>query len=63
LNPILNISVAGAFSDGSDAVLNFTNNKTYELQNYTSITHGPHFFKFGVVSASMRIPATPRTIS
>src|SRR5204863_10045572 len=48
LNPILNISVAGAFSDGSDAILNFTNNKTYELQNYTSITHGPHFFKFGV---------------
>jgi hypothetical protein len=48
LNPVLNISVAGAFSDGSDAVLNYANNSTYEFQNYTSITHGPHFVKFGV---------------
>src|SRR5258706_7025211 len=43
LSPTLNISVAGAFSDGSDSALNFANNSTYELQNYTSITHGTQF--------------------
>src|SRR5258706_3814319 len=47
LSPTLNISVAGAFSDGSDSALNFANNSTYELQNYTSITHGTQFIKFG----------------
>jgi hypothetical protein len=46
-NPELNISVADAFTSGSTIVQNYTNSDMYELQNYTSITHGTHFIKFG----------------
>jgi hypothetical protein len=46
-NPELNISVADAFTSGSTILQNYTNADTYELQNYTSITHGTHFIKFG----------------
>jgi hypothetical protein len=45
--PQLNISVAGAFTSGSDYPRQYTKNNTYELQNYTSITHGAQFIKFG----------------
>jgi len=47
LNPILNISVADAFTSGSTFPANFTHQRNYEYQNYTSITHGTHFLKFG----------------
>ncbi len=47
VNPVLNISVAEAFTEGSSFPENYTHNKNYEFQNYTSITHGTHFFKFG----------------
>jgi hypothetical protein len=46
-NPVLNISVASAFTSGSSSPLNYVNNDNYELQNYTSVTHGTQFFKFG----------------
>jgi Carboxypeptidase regulatory-like domain/TonB dependent receptor len=42
------INVSGAFtSGGAPFSLNFTDNDTYELQNYTSMTHGTHAIKFG----------------
>ena len=47
VDPELNISVSSAFTTGSDFAMNYANNQTYEFQNYTSITHGVHFFKFG----------------
>jgi len=47
LDPELNISVADAFTSGSSFPLNFNNQSNYEFQNYTSITHGVHFIKFG----------------
>ena len=47
-NPELNISVADAFTSGSTIINNFTHTNNYEVQNYTSITHGTHFIKFGV---------------
>lgn len=46
-NPELNISVADGFTSGSTIIQNYTNQDTYEVQNYTSITHGTHFIKFG----------------
>ncbi len=46
-NPELNISVADGFTSGSTILQNYTNQNNYELQNYTSITHGTHFIKFG----------------
>jgi hypothetical protein len=46
-NPVLNISVLSAFTTGSNSPLNYVNNDNYEVQNYTSITHGTQFFKFG----------------
>ena len=46
-NPILNISVSDAFTAGSSFPQNYTHQNNYEFQNYTSITHGTHFFKFG----------------
>ena len=40
--------VQGAFtSGGSSAQTVISNQDHYELQNYTSITHGKHFIKFG----------------
>jgi hypothetical protein len=47
-NPVLNISVSDGFTTGSSLISNFTHNNNYELQNYTSITHGTQFIKFGV---------------
>ena len=46
-NPILNISVSDAFTAGSSFPENYTHQDNYEFQNYTSITHGTHFIKFG----------------
>jgi hypothetical protein len=47
VDPELNISVTDAFTSGSSFPLNFNNQDNYEFQNYTSITHGTHFIKFG----------------
>lgn len=47
VNPVPNISVADAFTTGSSFPRNYTNVGNYELQNYTTITHGTHFIKFG----------------
>jgi hypothetical protein len=47
-NPVLNISVGDGFTTGSTILNNFNHQVNYELQNYTSITHGTHFIKFGV---------------
>jgi len=47
LNPVLNISVADAFTSGSTFSTDYTHQRNYEYQNYTSITHGTHFVKFG----------------
>ena len=43
------IDVQGAFVDGGSFNLNFTNQDNYELQNYTSLTKGTQFIKFGVM--------------
>jgi Carboxypeptidase regulatory-like domain/TonB dependent receptor len=51
-NPVLNISVADAFTAGSTILSNFNNANNYEIQNYTSITHGTHFIKFGIRARS-----------
>ncbi len=43
------ISVTQAFTTGGTSVgLALMNEDRYELQNYTSITHGTHYTKFGV---------------
>jgi len=47
INNVPNISVADAFTSGSSFPQNYTNVGNYELQNYTTITHGTHFIKFG----------------
>jgi hypothetical protein len=42
------INVQGAFSDGGNAAGSVNDHQDrYEFQNYTSIVHGKHFFKFG----------------
>ncbi|HLY18996.1 MAG TPA: carboxypeptidase regulatory-like domain-containing protein [Bryobacteraceae bacterium] len=44
------ISVLGAFTGGGAPFglgQSYSNENHYELQNYTSIVHGTHFFKFG----------------
>jgi hypothetical protein len=42
------VSVLGAFTGGGNNDGNIIENEdTYEVQNYTSIVHGKHFFKFG----------------
>ena len=44
------ISVLGAFTSGGTPFglgQSYSNEDHYELQNYTSIAHGTHFFKFG----------------
>jgi hypothetical protein len=42
------ISVQGAFSTGGNSTGYFNDHEDrYELQNYTSIVHGKHMFKFG----------------
>ncbi len=46
-DPELNISVGSAFTTGSNYLKNYTNAGNYEFQNYTSITHGTQFIKFG----------------
>ena len=46
-NPILNVQVNDAFAIGSNYNNQYTNQDNYELQNYTSITHGAQFIKFG----------------
>lgn len=46
-DPELNISVGSAFTTGSNYLRNYTNTGNYEFQNYTSITHGTQFIKFG----------------
>jgi hypothetical protein len=48
VDPELNISVASAFTTGGNYFPNYYNNTgNYEFQNYTSITHGTQFIKFG----------------
>ncbi len=47
LDPVLNISVADAFTSGANYPLSYSNTGNYEFQNYTSITHGTQFIKFG----------------
>jgi hypothetical protein len=42
------IRVNGAFTGGGSNRGSLTNNKNYELQNYTSFIAGPHMLKFGV---------------
>jgi hypothetical protein len=46
-DPELNISVANAFTQGSNYQRTYGNTGNYEFQNYTSITHGTQFIKFG----------------
>jgi hypothetical protein len=46
-DPTLNISVGSAFTTGSNFAKSYSNNGNYEFQNYTSITHGTQFIKFG----------------
>ncbi|MGA3186561.1 MAG: TonB-dependent receptor [Bryobacteraceae bacterium] len=46
-DPELNISVGSAFTSGSSYSQQYTNQGNYEFQNYTSITHGTQFIKFG----------------
>ncbi len=46
-DPELNISVGSAFTSGSNYPLTYANTGNYEFQNYTSITHGTQFIKFG----------------
>lgn len=46
-DPELNISVANAFTQGSNYLQTYGNTGNYEFQNYTSITHGTQFIKFG----------------
>lgn len=42
------VSVVGAFTDGGNSSGNLVDNENrYELQNYTSMTHGNHLIKFG----------------
>ncbi len=43
----MNVQVNDAFAVGSNFPLQYTNLNNYELQNYTSITHGTQFIKFG----------------
>lgn len=48
VDPGLNISVGSAFTTGGNYFPNYYNNQgNYEFQNYTSITHGTQFIKFG----------------
>jgi hypothetical protein len=48
-NQLPSVSVAGAFSTGGNGVGNSHDiNKHFELQNYTSISHGTHTIRFGV---------------
>jgi hypothetical protein len=47
VDPELNISVNSAFVTGSNYDQTYTNTDSHELQNYTSITHGTQFIKFG----------------
>ena len=46
-NPILNVQVNDEFAFGSNFPLQYTNQDNFELQNFTSITHGTQFIKFG----------------
>jgi hypothetical protein len=46
-DPELNISVANAFTQGANYLQTYGNTGNYEFQNYTSITHGTQFIKFG----------------
>lgn len=46
-DPELNIAVANAFTLGSNYQQTYGNTGNYEFQNYTSITHGTQFIKFG----------------
>ena len=46
-DPELNISVANAFTQGANYARSYGNTGNYEFQNYTSITHGTQFIKFG----------------
>ncbi len=48
VDPTLNISVISGFTTGSNYPLQYSNNRTYEFQNYTSITHKAHYVKFGI---------------
>ena len=47
IDPELNISVGGGFTTGGNFPLTYNHTDTYELSNYTSITHGTQFIKFG----------------
>ncbi len=47
IDPELNINVNSAFVEGSNYEQQYTNSDSHEMQNYTSITHGNQFIKFG----------------
>ncbi|MBZ5602642.1 MAG: carboxypeptidase regulatory-like domain-containing protein [Acidobacteriia bacterium] len=47
IDPELNIVVNSAFDSGSNYPLSYAHTDSHELQNYTSITHGSQFIKFG----------------
>jgi uncharacterized membrane protein YgcG len=47
IDPVVNISVAGGFTTGSNFQLAYNHQNNLEYQNYTSITHKAHFIKFG----------------
>jgi hypothetical protein len=53
-DPELNISVANAFTQGANYLRTYGNTGNYEFQNYTSITHGTQFIKFGARLREMR---------
>jgi hypothetical protein len=54
-DPELNISVANAFTQGSNYQQIYSNQGNYEFQNYTSITHGTQFIKFGARLREVRL--------
>jgi hypothetical protein len=47
IDPELNIAVNSAFQTGSNFAQQYSHTNSHELQNYTSITHGTQFLKFG----------------
>jgi hypothetical protein len=47
IDPELNIAVNSAFTTGSNYAQQYSHTNNHEIQNYTSITHGTQFIKFG----------------
>src|SRR5580698_5983156 len=54
-DPELNISVANAFTQGSNYLQQYSNQGSYEFQTSTSITHGTQFIKFGARLREVRL--------